>query len=252
MATRDDQDFPRRRPSIFWWSLANILAATFAIVSWTTCYYVFNFPEKPSNYMLLRKIKRLPPIEEFPIEETPRGDRRDPQELYADFLKPDEVSLAALNRQYKRNFISNFKWDDYLLFVEGTYRVTAVRPLIIGDFFHPGLAIRAQAYVQPEDDTKPPGPYPVILELLLPTAEPPAANPYKEGDEFTLRGVIHRAAVIHAAKIGLESEPVICLTAVPLVYDAFETGERAMPLASPDPIDPGAPLPVMEANQPGK
>ena len=55
---KDLTEIIRKRPPIFWWILANLLAGAFAVASWTVCLYVFNFPERARNYELLRKLER--------------------------------------------------------------------------------------------------------------------------------------------------------------------------------------------------
>lgn len=250
MAKGDAKEWIRKRPSIFWWTLLNLLAAAFAVLSWTTCYYVFNFPEKDGNYRILRTVKRLPPVEEMSDETAPDGEALGPAELYATYLQPDAGTLNALNTQLKRNYISNFKWSDYHTYITGTYRVTVVRPLAVGDFFHPGFAVQAQAYMQPEDELLPAAPYPVIIELLLPTRQATPANPFETGDEIPLKKIPHRAALLHVSRTGSSSEPLIQLTAVPLSYDAYESGERGLDLAPPDPLSPEARFPVIDDSPP--
>ena len=134
----------RRRPPFFWWILANLLAAAFAVVSWTTCLYIFNYPEKPTNYELLRKLKRLAPIAEFTPLDSPDGDPANPQVAFSKFISIENKALTALNTRLRRNYITNFKDPKFVTYAEGDFRVTHLRPLTPDDFFHPGVLVRLE------------------------------------------------------------------------------------------------------------
>lgn len=239
----------RRRPPFYWWILANLLAAAFAVVSWTTCLYIFNYPEKPTNYELLRKLKRLPPVAEFTPVESPDGDPANPQVAFRKFFAIEDKALSALNTRLKRNYITNFKKARFVTYLEGDYRVTHLRPLTREDIFHPGMVVRAQAFSLPDEanELNEIADYPVAIELLLPTAGQPPEKPfYQLGDTITLKQSAHRAAVLHVTNLGSREEPLIYLTAVPLAYENLrDTDGQPLPLAPPDPVNISAPLPVL-------
>ena len=246
------QKIARKRPPIFWWILANLLAAAFAVISWTTCLYIFNFPEKAANYDLLRKLKRLPPVLDFAPSEAPEGDPANPKVTFKKFFPVEERALDALNARLKRNYLTNFKDGSYLTYVEGDYRVTELRPLTTTDFFHPGLALRLQAFVVPDEvnELNEATDYPVVLELLLPGSEDLNASFFKVGDLLSFNMPAHRLAVLHVSRVSERSEPVICLTAVPLSYVNHRNADgKALPLAPPDPLNLVAPFPVMKENR---
>ena len=250
MAKGELKSFLKRRPPWFWWALANLLAAAFAVASWSTCLYLFNFPERPGNYDLLRKLKRLTPVASYPYPNAPEGASGEPQDLLTKFYSLDRKQLQAHNRYFKRNLITNFKKPEVVHYVEGSYRVTHVRPLTSDDFFHPGLAVRAQATVL-TDELNEPSPYPVILELLFPFADEPSPNLFPVGRQLDFKYVNHRAYILHAAQIGRDNEPAVCLTVVPLSYDNYRDPEdRLLPLADPDPLNLEARFPAMEENRP--
>lgn len=249
MARKKIKEFIKRRPSIFWWTLANLLAAAFAITSWTLCLYLFRFPERPANYDLLRKLKRLDPVVSYPALDAPKGDSYDPQSLLTKFYSMSGDQLAAHNLAFKRNYLTNFKKAKVINYLEGTYRVENTRLLTAEDFFHPGIVVHAQATVQP-DELNEPSPYPVFLELLLPTKEEPAVIPFKKGDSLPLSRTYHRALILHAAKRGTANEPAVCLTAVPLSFENYKAPDgQLLPLAAPDPLNMSAPFPVLEENR---
>lgn len=244
----------RRRPPIFWWVLANLLAGAFAVVSWTTCLYIFNYPEKPANYELMRKLKRLPPVAEFTPLDSPEGDPANPPAAFRKFFSIESKALSALNTRLRRNYIANFKNAKFVTYIEGDYRVTHLRKLTPDDFFHPGVVVRAQAFVQPDEDNElnAPTDYPVALELLLPTADDtPPESLYETGDTITLTESAHRAYVLHATNLGSREEPLISVTVVPLAYENYRDADgNPLPLSPPDPVRIDAPLPVMRGLDP--
>jgi len=240
----------KRRPPWFWWTLANLLAAAFAVASWSTCLYLFDFPERPANYELLRKIKRISPVISYDHLDAPAGASGDPQELLTKFYSVEAEQLTVQNRYFLRNYITNFNKAEIVNYVEGSYRVTQSRALTKKDFFHPGLVVRAQAVVQ-TDELNEPSPYPVILEILFPLRELPSENLFPVGYQFDFKYVDHRAYILHAAKIGRHNEPTVCLTVVPLTHNNYLAPDgQPLPLVDPDPLNLKARFPVMDENQP--
>lgn len=243
------KEFIRSRPSIFWWTILNVLAACFAVASWSVCLYVFNFPERPANYDLLRKVKRLSPVDSHTPLDAPDGLSAEPQDLLRKFYALSGDQLTAHNRYFKRNYITNFESPEVVSYVEGTYRVTHCRPLAEDDFFHPGLAVRAQATVM-TDELREPSPYPVVLEILLPLGEDPAGTTFPEGFVFSFKKLDHRLMILHATLLGSANEPLLCLTTVPLAFQNYRgPNEASLPLAPPDPLNMRASFPAMEENR---
>ena len=250
MAKEDIKDFIRKPPPFFWWLLANLLAAAFAVISWTTCLYIFNYPERPQNYEILRKLKRLPPVTEFAPKECPDGDPADPKTAFTKFFPLKDKRLDAYNLVRKRDYLTNYKEPSAPTYVEGNFIVSHVRKLTAADFFHPGLAIRAQALVE-TGETDEAASYPVVIELLLPTAEEPARDYFKPDDTITLSRATHRAAVIAYTKLGTHEEPLICLTVIPLSYGHYLSPDgETLPLSPPDPLNLSASFPTMKENRP--
>lgn len=252
MPRKEIKEFIRKRPSIFWWTLANLIAAAFAIVSWTTCLYIFNFPEKTANYELLRKLKRLPPVQSFTPKESPEGDPATPKVAFKRFFPIEDKALTALNAKLKRNYLTNFKDGKFVIYVEGDYRVTHLRPLTPTDFFEPGIAVRAQAFVAPDalNELTEPTDYPVVLEILLPLGRKGGQPPFKVGDIVKFNMTTHRTAVLHVTRHGSKEDPLICLTVVPLAYENHQASDGTpLALAPPDPLNLIAPFPVMKENR---
>ena len=247
--SKDFKEFIKKRPRWFWWTLAHLLAGAFAAASWSFCLFLFSLPERTWNYETLRKLGRITPVKTYDPIEAPEGTSADPQGLLARYYTLDQEQLQAHNLHYKRNYITNFAKPEVVHYVEGSYRVTGLRPLTGEDFFHPGLVARLEAMVR-TDELADPSPYPVILELLLPFESSPGAGPFSSGHQFDLRFLDHRALILHAVRTGSEKEPGLCLTVVPLAFENyFDQEGNALPLAPPEPLRVAAPFPVMAENR---
>ena len=165
--------------------------------------------------------------------EAPEGTSSDPQGLLSKFYALDEEVLEAYNMHYKRNYITNFTKPEVVHYVEGSYRLTATRPLTGRDFFSPGVAARLEAIVQ-TDELGEPSPYPVIIELLLPLKSPTNEALFPEGQSFDLKFLEHRALILHAERSGTANEPKVCLTVVPLAFENYLDPEgNPLPLSAP-------------------
>lgn len=238
--------FIRRRPSWFWWTLANLSAAAFAVASWSYCLFLFNYPERPTNYDLLRYIKRLKPVQVYAPLEAPEGSSADPQGLLTRFYNMEGDQLVAHNLRFKRNYITNFHKPEVVTYVEGIFRVRNSRNLTEDDFFFPGQAVTVEAIVQ-ADELAQPSPYPVLLELMLPTREEPSGPLFETDHLFDFKKIDHRILVLHAAKWGNRTDPTICLTVVPLSFENFLSAkETPLPLSPPEPLNVEGLFPLME------
>ena len=128
-------------------------------------------------------------------------------------------------------------------YVEGEYRVTDTRPLGKNDFFQPGIAVRAQALVKP-DEFSDPAPWPVVIEYLFPTDNPKAIGLFRKGDIVSVRKTPNCAIVLHADKIKSGDEQKLCLTVVPIAYGDYQAGDTSFGIDPPAPLNPAAQFPV--------
>lgn len=250
MSRPDDlKKFIKRRPPWFWWTLAQLLAAAFAVASWSFCLFLFSLPERTWNYETLRKLGRITPVKTYDPIEAPEGTSADPQGLLAKYYSLDNEQLEAHNLHYKRNYITNFAKPEVVHYVEGSYRLTGTRALTKEDFFHPGLVSRLEAVAR-TDELAEPSPYPVIVELLLPLKSSADVVLFSAGHQFDLKFLEHRALILHAARTGTDKDPRICLTVVPLSFENYLDPEgNTLPLSAPDPLRVAATFPVMKENR---
>ncbi|MES2441125.1 MAG: hypothetical protein V4584_18830 [Verrucomicrobiota bacterium] len=243
---RNVEEPPPSRPAYFWWLLANGLALCFAVVSWFVCLHVFGNPEIPRNYEILGKLGRLPVLKKYPVTEVPNGNALAPKELYRRYFGYTEDERIRANSLLMRNYLTNFDRPLLLTYVEGDYQIEKVREMSSKDFFDPGIAIRAQALVKPDDFTKP-MPYPVFIEYIFPTAQSKAAASFKPGEILSVKKSPNCAAVVHVAKIIRDDEPALLLTVIPIAYVTYQTGDsNPFQIEPPLKLRPSAGFPVFK------
>ncbi|MGJ8723448.1 MAG: hypothetical protein ACSHYB_02735 [Roseibacillus sp.] len=255
----------KRRPNFFWWTLINALALAFAVLSWVGCYFIFNFPEKPWNYSLLQKLGRIPEITFLEGSNLPKATTLLPEQLYGMIYQRqtssgalpkllDPTTLQTLNLQLKRNYITNFKKPMNLNYVRGTWRILSVRELNDNDFVTQGFAVLAQALAIPteqENSTNPELlPFPVELEIILPTAagtKIPANTEITADNTFEIDRARNGLIIIHIARGGTADEPVSRLTTIPLLDKPFTLAEDArIKLSPPTKLNPKATFPLFK------
>ncbi len=237
---------PPSRPAYFWWLLANALALCFAVVSWAVCLHIFGNPEIPRNYEILGKVGRLPQLKRYTVLDVPNGNAFAPKELYKKYFGINADDMVRVNSLLMRNYLTNFDSPLLLTYVEGDYQVAEVRRLTATDFFNPGVVIRAQALVKPDDFTKP-APYPVFIEYLFPTDQAAAAGYFKKGDILSVKKSPNCAAVVHVDKVINDDEPALLLTVIPIAYGSYQIGDAAsFTIEPPGKLLPAAGFPVIK------
>jgi hypothetical protein len=237
---------PPRRPAYFWWLLANALALSFAVISWTVCLHIFRNPEMPRNYEILRKIGRLPELKRHTVLNVPNGNLLDPKGLYSRFFPFTGDQLARFNTRLMRNYLTNFEHPLALTYIEGDYRVDDVRLLDTGDFIKQGFAIRARALVKPDDFTKP-APYPVVIEYIFPTTETSAVRAFRKDDVLSVSKSPNCAAILHIGRVLDGDEPLVCLTVVPIAYSPYRAGDQlTFGIEPPTEVNPAGRLPLFK------
>ena len=249
LVPRPTEESPSRRPAYFWWLLANGLAFCFAVVSWFVCLHVFGNPEIPRNYQILGKLKRLPVLKRYTVLDVPNGNALAPKELYKRYFGYTEVQRVRANSLLMRNYLTNFERPLLLTYVEGDYQIDRVRTLGSKDFFNPGIVVRAQALVKPDDFTKP-MPYPVFIEYLFPTSLSTAASAFKIGDILGVKKSPNCAAVVHVDKIIHDDEPALLLTVIPIAYGPYQMGDLgSFQIEPPGVLRPAAGFPVIKTKE---
>lgn len=216
---------PRFRTPWFWWAVVILLAACFAAVSWAGLLYVYRFPEKAENYEFLEKLNQLPKPEEISRSDAPEGiETLSAISLHSKFLALPDASREQLNLELRRRFIAGLVEQDLIYYVKGSYKVLEVRDLTEDDFVSGGFAVKLQASIQ-VDEYRPPSPYPLYLELILPNAKAAQKIFYPVGEILELNRVPNYVALLHGMTQTLANERIAVVTAMPIVKTSQRTAE---------------------------
>ena len=248
MAKSKIATFASKRPPYFWWILAHALAVCLCALSWILSLQIFNHPERPQNYTILKKLGRAPEPIEFCALEAPAGDSLLPNAIYknyAAYAAPENAKkLTKLNVRLLRAYLQNYTEELKPVYIEGDYRVLQVKPLQNTDLMYPGFAIRAQAFIQ-SDNLGNAGPYPVIIEYICPCENMASFTWAKPGNSLRVQKIPHCASILNVSLLGTSDEPIINLTVVSLTYNDVVIGEsRQVDLAAPKKINLAGRLPL--------
>jgi hypothetical protein len=221
----------RRSSGMFWWTVLITLLVGLAVFCWFFSIMVFKYPEKPFNYRLLTKLKKIDEIKGFAIDLVPHGKFLNAKDLLASYYYYNTEQLAHANDSFKRNYILNYTQESPV-YVRGNYTVVTARPLATADVIDQGWVVRARS-VDMED---------VEIELLLPGSVSEAA-PYAEGATFMLDNKQAICAVMHVERSGVDG---VCATVVPVVYGDYPLArDRTIAIVPPAKINVEATWPVM-------
>lgn len=223
----------RRGNDMFWWTIVITLLMGAATFTWIFSIMVFKYPEKPFNYNLLSKLKKLELVEEFDPISVPRGEFLDSKKLLSKYFYLNTDQLRVKNDLLKRAYILNYKNEspDY---VKGTFTVLSSRPLEEKDLMSNGWVVRGRS-VELED---------VEVEMIFPGREVKQA-PYQTGQTFTLDNKSTFAALLH---VGRGANDSICAALVPIVYGEYAlNGDIKIKLAPPGSLNMAARWPITDA-----
>jgi hypothetical protein len=229
----------RRAPSsgLFWWALLIIILSVLVVASWFFSIFVFDRPELPQNYSILKRFGKLEPLKRYEAQAPPRGRFRSTRDIYDKYFRYDEFLLGEVNAIFKRNYIESFKRADTLSFLRGEFIVVSCRELGPDDAITSGLAVYAHAidypnlhieYILPGkgDDLSPERFLPGTLIVVGPRRSGPA--------DF--------ATLLHVAKVG---DTDLRLTVIPLTYRHQFSEKETVVGSPPDYLNFGAPWPIM-------
>lgn len=234
----------RRRGHYYWWTLANVLAACAAVLSWLLCLHIFGHPEIPRNYEILKQLGLQKPPVGFDLQQAPPGDAADPRSLYRRYAELGDDARDRLNRALMRNYLTGLEEGGLIQYIEGDFEVTGTRRLDGDDLFHPGFAVRARAMVRPDEFTEA-APWPVTIDYLFPTRNSVAEAWFAPGDRLEISKVPNCAMLMHVSRGDGGDTPVVRLAVVPIAMGRYQVGsQRSFTIAAPENLNPAARFPV--------
>jgi len=227
-----------------WWGLANVAVLTFSILSWAGCYYVFNFPEIPTNFSILEKLGRIGKVKTFTPLDAPGTKSASAEDLYELIYSLDDEKVHKFNQILKRGYITNYEKIPVYRYLQGEFRILDIRTLTEEDFIYPGILIKARAYVK-ADKNDLSSPYPLVIDYVLPTNVKGAKDNFQKGDLFEVEKSKHCASIINVEKEGRKEDPTLRCVIVPLAYNVYISPDKTeIPMSAPEKINVSAPLPM--------
>jgi len=239
-----------RRPPYFFWFLGFILAICFTVLSWSLCIAIFNNPENPRNYEILRFWGRLPEHKAYTSQTAPGHPANSAPFLRKSFLEFLEPELATVNHSLLHSYLTNFQTNTFCTYLKGPYRVTNTRKLTKDDIIEQGFVVQLRAYLQPDEYNKI-APYPVVAEIIFPTSHTDYHKGYQKGDMLELGITPYFASLLHVGKVEQkDDDTIILLTAVSLAEKINPPHEGPFNLTPPTELKLHAKFPLFSKELP--
>ncbi len=208
----DSYGRPRKKTSMFGWSIAILVLTGCAFAAWLGSFYIFGQPERPESYKILKKLHKIDPTKRFELTAAPAGEFLTAKQLYDRYIALSPTELGNANAELIRNYIRNFQSMRGLVpYVVGRFNVMDARELTPDDLFTTGMVALTNAVDHGE----------VLMEHVYPS-DPQALPLMKQtlaaGLEVKLERTHDLSAVIHAERL---SDGRILLTTMPLLYGSY-------------------------------
>jgi hypothetical protein len=203
---------PRRKSSLFGWSVTILLLTGLAFAAWLGSFYIFGQPERPDSYRILKKLHKIDPSKRFELTAAPSGEFLTAKQLYERYIAMSPTELGKANAELVRNYIRNFQSVRGLVpYVVGRFTIMEARELTPNDVFTSGMIALTNAVDHGE----------TLMEHVYPS-DPQALPLMKQtlvtGLEIKLERTHDLSAVVHAERL---SDGRIMITAMPLLYGSY-------------------------------
>ncbi len=242
LRTPVEYDAPRQRSHLFLWTVFLLLLVGFSMACWIGSYLIFNRPEIPLSYKILRKIKKIDLPQRFKVQEPPKGEFLGPEKIYNKFNALSPSALRKLNAELERSYLRNYAAaNEQVPYVTGRFTILESYELGAGDFVTSGVVTLAVASDYPK----------LLIEHLYcapPNVAPIIKRNLQSGMDIELRRTYELTAVLHVTKIG---DGHIQLTVVPLNYGSYilKGPDSGFSLQPPTELNVGAGWPVIRGQR---
>ena len=230
------------RDNLFVWTVFLLLLAGLVFGCWLGSFYVFEHPENPRAYRLLKRLNKLPPPVRFALTKAPAGEFLEAQRVFERYSKCTAAQFAYENEMLLRNYLRNYAETKRLVpYLTGKYVILNAYELQKSDIFTSGVVVLTQATAFPQ----------ILAEIVCPA---PAENAkellalLKPGLEVRLQRTLDLSAIVqvnHAVDGRLQ------VTVVPLLYGnyALKNGVGSFSLEPPDSLNVAAGFPVVRGEE---
>lgn len=236
---------PHGFDSMFAWTIFIFLLTGFTLFCWMGSFYIFEHPEKASNYHLLKRLHKIEEPQRFEITTAPRGEFLKPSQLLQRYGVLTPMDIKRLNEKLFRNFLRNYhQTRELVTYATGMYKVLMVVPLTKKNIFYPGVVTLLQSLEEPK----------ILLEQVFTsnlTNLPALEASVSLSQELKLEKPRDLSALIFLEML---SDGRLKLTTMPLLYGTYgTTGNRksTFTLQPPENINIEAGLPLLSKKQVG-
>jgi hypothetical protein len=223
-----EEQTPKKRDSLFLWTVFILLLIGIAFGCWLGSFYVFGHPEEARNYRILQRVKRIDPVKRFQDTKGPVGDFKSAKSLFDRYSAFPQLQLERENAELLRTFVTNYReTKKEVPYVRGEFTILAARPLTAEDFITSGMVVLAQSNDFPQ----------MLIEHLFPmdADEVRKARPVLAvGNPIKIEKSRDLAAVIHAERA---PESRMLFTVVNLLYRPYGVRGSVGTFATEPPAD---------------
>jgi hypothetical protein len=230
------------RDNLFLWTVFLLLLAGLVFGCWLGSFYIFEHPENPRAYRLLKRLNKLPPPVRFALTKAPAGEFLEAQRVFERYSKFTAAQFAYENDVLLRNYLRNYAETKRLVpYLTGKYVILKAYELQKSDMFTSGVVVLTQSSAFPQ----------ILAEIVCPTSAEHVGellSLLKPGLEVHLQRTLDLSAIVqvnHAVDGRLQ------LTVVPLLYGnyALKNGVGSFSLEPPETLHVAAGFPVVRGEE---
>src|SRR2546421_88134 len=219
---------PRRKSSLFGWSVTILLLTGFAFAAWLGSFYIFWQPERPESYRILKKLHKIEPSKRFELTAAPAGEFLTREQIFDRYIAMSPTEPAKKNTELTRNYIRNFQQVRGLVpYIVGRFDIMEARELTANDVFTSGMVALTNAVDYGE----------LLMEHVYPS-DPQALPLMKQtlatGLEIKLERTHDLSAIIHAERL---PDGRVMITAMPLLYGRYTVTRGSGTFSLEPPLD---------------
>lgn len=233
----EEEFVPRKKDSLFLWTILILLLVGLAFACWLGSFYIFGHPEEARSYAILKKLKKIESPRRFDVTAAPQGDFLTAQRAYEKYSTLTKLELERENAELLRIYIKNFVETKKLVsYVRGEFDVMQVTELTGNDLVQSGTV----ALMQASDYSQ------VVIEHIFPMSGPnieACKRLLAPGVRLPIRRTLDVTAIIHVERL---ADGRMLLTCVPLHYPpyAITVGAGTFYTEPPADLNVAAGLPV--------
>lgn len=207
-----DEPAPKKRDSLFIWTVFILLLIGLAFACWLGSFYIFGHPEQARNYRILQRLKKIDPLKRFEETKAPPGEFLSAQRLFEKYGKYSTLQLESENAELLRTFVTNYRETKKLVpYMRGNFTIAESAVLTEKDFITKGMVALGVSNEFPQ----------VLIEHLYPMKDGGIAKAKPllvTGNPIKLERTLDLGAVIHIARV---SDGRMQFTVVPLMYGSY-------------------------------